>query len=247
MIQSKSLMGVLLVLAAGCGGDDEMSGGAHDLTFAGTDYAPHAGMNLKIQVIDTADGAIVKSDMVAVASGMVNFTWPGILEDGHAYNVRWYVDVNGNSICNEPPTDHTWSRDIPAVTDNVTLSHPHDTNLTPVCDTFGTYALTFTGSDFAPHNGHMLKAAILATDNSIVARGSATVAAGTYSINWKALLVTGQTYKVRFYADVNGNGMCDTPPTDHVWEQTIGSVTADKTYDFPHDTNLMDVCSTFAP
>lgn len=235
----------LLVFAPGCAGDDGGGGTHHSLAFAGSEYTPHAGQNLKIQVIDTADRSVVQSDMVMVSGATVSFTWPGILEDGHGYEVRWYVDANANGICNHPPEDHSWVSTLAEVISDQTVTHTHDTNVTPVCDTFGEFALTFTGSDFAPHNGNMLYAAILATDDTVVARGTTTVEGGAFSLDWPALLVGGQSYKVRFYADVNGNNACDAPPTDHVWEATIGTVTAAKTFDYPHDTNVTDVCSTF--
>jgi hypothetical protein len=216
-----------------------------DLTFTGTSYTPHANQKLNVQVRDMATGAVVKSDTTTLTTGTFTFTWPDLLAMGKSYEVRWYADHNNNNLCNNPPEDHSWSRMITNVTADQTLEHVHDTNVSPVCDTFGDYKLTFTGSSFSPHNGQMLKAALLAADNSIVARGTTTVANGAFSIVWTKPLVNAQAYKMRFYADVNANGACDAPPTDHVWEISLGTATADMTHDFPHDTNTTNVCASF--
>ena len=202
---------------------------------------------MDIQVIDKADNSIIKSDSVTISGANVSFTWPDLLAEGGNYEVRWYVDVDANGFCNDPPEDHSWLKAVTNVTADVTIAHPHDTNLAPICDTFGDFPLTFTGSSFAPHNGHTIHAAVLASDNTIVASGTTTVANGAFSLSWSKLLLNGDSYKLHFYADVNGNGVCDAPPDDHVWEKDLGTITAAKTFDFPHDANLTDICATFNP
>jgi uncharacterized protein (DUF2141 family) len=242
---------VLVVGLAACGGGDDGGGGGGGgpfaLTFDGTMYTPHSGMTLDIQVIDNADGSIIKSDSAGITGDTISFTWPDLLEAGGSYDVRWYVDVDGNGFCNQPPEDHSWVRTISDVSADVTLTHPHDTDLAPVCDTFGDFPLTFTGSEFTTHEDNKIYAAVIASDDTIVAMGNTTVASGAFSLEWSKLLRNGESYKLRFYADVNGNGMCDAPPDDHVWEKDLGTITAAKTFDFPHDANLTDVCATFNP
>ena len=46
---------------------------------------------------------------------------------------------------------------------------------------------------------------------------------------------------VNFFADHNGNGAYDTPPTDHAWQMDLNNVTGDTTLNFAHNTNFTDI------
>jgi len=48
-------------------------------------------------------------------------------------------------------------------------------------------------------------------------------------------------YNIDFYADHNGNGIYDAPPTDHAWRLTFNSSTGDFIQDFTHNTNFTDI------
>lgn len=216
-----------------------------DLTFNGTGYTPHNNQTLEVAVVDVATGAVVQKDSVTVASGAFSFTWPGILVEGKDYEVRWYADLNGNGFCNEPPADHSWVATINDVAANQTLDQTHNATFTGVCGVFGTRALTFTGTGFSPHNGQTLKVAVLADDSTVVARGTATIAAGAFAFAWPALLIDTKSYRVHLFADVNGNIQCDAPPTDHAWNVDLGQITADVTSSYAHNTTFENVCATF--
>jgi predicted lipoprotein with Yx(FWY)xxD motif len=56
----------------------------------------------------------------------------------------------------------------------------------------------------------------------------------------------GNKYVIDFYADHNGNGMYDTPPTDHAWRIETGEVMGNMEVDFSHNTNFTDIQS-FGP
>lgn len=50
--------------------------------------------------------------------------------------------------------------------------------------------------------------------------------------------MAGQSYRVDFYADHNGNGRYDTPPTDHAWRIDVDNVTNDTVREFTHNTDF---------
>ena len=53
-------------------------------------------------------------------------------------------------------------------------------------------------------------------------------------------LEAGQSYNVDFYADLNGNGMYDPPPTDHAWRRTVEGG-SDQTIQFTHVLEFTDI------
>lgn len=55
------------------------------------------------------------------------------------------------------------------------------------------------------------------------------------------VLEPGKDYTVDFYADFNGNGYYDAPPTDHAWRLTVEEISGSETLDFVHNTDFTDV------
>jgi hypothetical protein len=45
----------------------------------------------------------------------------------------------------------------------------------------------------------------------------------------------------RYFADVNGNGACDAPPTDHAWAAAVPAVTGDTALPVTHTTTFTTV------
>lgn len=110
------------------------------------------------------------------------------------------------------------------------------------------YDLTFSGTAFLPHAGQTLKVVVLEqSGDAVAAEDQATVAAdGSFSFTWPAVLKGGVAYEVTYYADLNGNGACDAPPTDHGWQKDIEAVSADVTLTVTHNTDFAaDVCTHF--
>ena len=51
----------------------------------------------------------------------------------------------------------------------------------------------------------------------------------------------GSSYNIDFYADLNGNGQYDAPPTDHAWRLILSTVMGDEELDFSHNTSFTDI------
>lgn len=54
-------------------------------------------------------------------------------------------------------------------------------------------------------------------------------------------LELGASYRIDFYADVNGNGAYDAPPTDHAWRIEISELQEGSTLEFAHNTDFTDI------
>jgi hypothetical protein len=112
--------------------------------------------------------------------------------------------------------------------------------------TTGSHDLTFTGT-LGPHANQMLRVLVIRdSDGAIAANETVTLPGdGTFSFDWANILADGDSYRIDFYADFNGDGECDSPPVDHSWRIGLGTVNGDVTRDFQHDTNFTDVCDSF--
>ena len=61
------------------------------------------------------------------------------------------------------------------------------------------------------------------------------------------VIESGNMYVVDFYADHNGNGMYDVPPTDHAWRIEAGEAMGNMEVEFNHNTNFTDIQSSLGP
>lgn len=248
------LLGTFAVLGA-CNDDDDDGGtapptgdGPYDLEFTGA-LGPHAGQMLRVLVIDENSGAIVANETATLpADGTFAFDWTGILSDGAAYRIDFYADHDGDGKYDEPPTDHAWRIALGAVTGDVSRDFQHDTNFTDIEASFE-FDLEFTAT-LAPHAGQTMRLVVVDdSDGEVYASEQAVIGAdGAVSMHWHALLEDGDDYDIVFYADHNGNGACDAPPTDHGWRVELDEVRGPATTHFDHDTNFYaDVCGSFTP
>lgn len=110
----------------------------------------------------------------------------------------------------------------------------------------GPYDLTFDGNGYNAHSGQTMTAAVVDAGGAVVAGPSeTTVSDGAFSFTWSGALASGSSYRVQLYADHNGNGLCNTPPTDHSWEVSLGSVQGNGAVTESHNTDFAYVCTTF--
>ena len=97
-----------------------------------------------VAVVRTSDGVVVAQEtgsVSATADPAFSFTWLGLLEEGEAYQVHYWIDSNFGGgtvgVCDPKANDHQWSVDIPAVAGDVTITEAHNpANTVDVCTTF---------------------------------------------------------------------------------------------------------------
>jgi hypothetical protein len=227
-----------------------LPGQTYDLTFAGdTSYGDlHEDDGVFIAVLEDLSGDIVATDSATIAASGFSFSFPGLLEDGVAYRVRWFADISGDALCSFAD-DHVWEHDIAAVSADVSVNDAHDFNYAEVCDSFDepaqTFDLTFTGSGYGFHNGDEISVAVIELPSGDTVDGdSMTVGSGTFSFTFVGLLEEGVEYQLDWYVDVSGDDAC-TNGTDHMWRHAVLAVTDDVAYNHPHDTNFTNVCASF--
>ncbi len=118
---------ILVVAAAGCGADLGGSG-SFDLAVSGAGFGADEGKTMWIAVVRTDTGTIVASDSATVQNGTFAFLFSALLDQGVAYEVDYYADVNGDGRCEPPPADQPWRRDVPPPTASVSLDLTFDTS-----------------------------------------------------------------------------------------------------------------------
>ena len=109
------------------------------------------------------------------------------------------------------------------------------------------FDLMLSGVGFGIHEGQSVEGALVdLADGSVAARSGATVAGGSFALLWPGVLRAGRDYRVDYYADLNGSGACNPPPTDHGWTVAVPAFTDDVTLNVSHSTTFHPaVCDSF--
>jgi len=218
--------------------------GIYQLTLDITGFDPHVGQLFEARVFDIADGVEVGRTRVdAVPSADFSVTIGG-LEGDHSYKVDFFADFNGNGYYDAPPTDHAWQLSLDNVQGDTTLTFSHNTDFT---DIGWDYLLTLDLTGMTPHVGQLFEARVLdMADGMEVERTRVdAVPSPDFSVTIRGLEI-GHSYNVDFFADFNGNGYYDAPPTDHAWRLLLENVQGDTTLSFSHNTNFTDIEWTYA-
>lgn len=106
--------------------------------------------------------------------------------------------------------------------------------------------LKFSANDFLPHNDQELQVAIVRKNTGAVVRTDQTVIRdGAFAFSFPGILQRGEAYFVDYFADLNNNGSCDPPQTDHTWRVKIPTVDGDVDFVDTHHMGFTDVCSSF--
>jgi hypothetical protein len=114
--------------------DDTQPAVTYAFSFSGNGYTPHDGQTVYVKVQSTG-GTVVVDDSDLILEGAFFFTYADVLEDGVAYDLYWYADVDADGACTT--TDHVWSMDLGVANDDVLVDDPHDTAFDPsACDQF---------------------------------------------------------------------------------------------------------------
>ncbi len=207
------------------------------INFAG--MTPHIGQMLEIKLENsTTEKEIGRVKIPAIASAAFPVQIIGLTEPGD-YSVEFYADLNGNGIYDVPPTDHAWKIGFNYVNGNVDLSFSHNATFT---DIQWNYLVTVNFTSMTPHVGQLFELRVVKVENQ--------EEAGRISL--PAILVPNFTvevpgfdlnkdYNIDFYADLNGNGSYNAPPTDHAWRLTFNSSVGDVTSAFSHNASFTDI------
>ena len=103
-----------------------------------------------------------------------------------------------------------------------------------------TLTLQLTG--MTPHVGQLFEVRLLdINERREVGRDRVeSVPSADFSVSISGLEMN-HSYLIDFYADLNGSGYYDPPPTDHAWRLELNNVEGDTTVTFSHNTNFTDI------
>ncbi len=97
-------------------------------------------------------------------------------------------------------------------------------------------------SNMNPHVGQKFEARAVdkATGVEASRKTLASIPAPNFSVTFDNI-TSGSSYWIDFYADHNGSGSYNAPPTDHAWRLEANNVTGEVILNFVHNTNFTDI------
>lgn len=140
-----AVLAVAALLAGG--GSAAIAAGKSNLVFKGdaSFHGAHGGQAIHVAVVGAKDGKVVAKKAGTVsktANPSFSFTFKGVLQNGKAYDVDYWIDSNfgGGTVgkCDPPQHDHQWDIHLGKATGNIDHVETHEpAKITPVCDVFG--------------------------------------------------------------------------------------------------------------
>lgn len=204
------------------------------------DIHPHLGQKFEVRVVDTNSGKEVgRKSLPAILTDEFELNIPGI-QLNTMYHVDLYADFNKNGHYDAPPADHAWRLDYNSGDDgDDNLNFTHNTNFTDI-EWENQVVLQLMAMN--PHVGEMMEFRLVEPNGrgEVVRKKIESTVAPDFSIPF-AGLKSGEDYNLDFYADHNGNGTYDAPPTDHAWRISFTAGNSDTTIEFTHNTNFTDI------
>jgi len=200
---------------------------------------PHLNEMFELRVEDNNTNLEVdRTKITSVPSADFDVTITGIKLNTE-YKVEFYADHNGNGLYDAPPVDHAWLLTFENLTGDVSLNFSHNTNFT---DINWKYLLTVNLMGMVPHIGELFELRVVKISNMTEVKRVRVdqILVPDFSVFIDGIELSSD-YNIDFYADHNGNGIYDSPPTDHAWRIPFTATTGDVIQDFSHNTNFTDI------
>ncbi len=201
---------------------------------------PHLGQMFEMRVVDLlTQQEIGREKIAAIDVPDFEVSVSGIDTAG-IYQVDFYSDHNGNGLYDPPSSDHAWRLRTEKTTGDAELMFSHNTSFV---DVNWVYLYTLEVSGLTPHLGQLFEMRIVDQESGKeVGRARLDeVYTEEFTLSTPGI-VSNRIYDVDFYADHNGNGIYDTPPTDHAWRITFNSSDdGDNEDSFEHNTTFTDI------
>lgn len=228
------LLVLLLILPASIIGSPQHE----NVTINFSNMSPHLNQNLYLRFVDKSTLKETDRTFVLISAAGFNVTLPAV-DIGGSYFVDFFADVNSNGRYDAPPTDHAWRMELNNALGNDTLSFSHNATFT---DIKWQNILTINFAGMTPHIGQMLE---IKLENSTLEKEIGRVkipaiASASFPVQIIGLTEPGD-YSVEFYADLNGNGIYDVPPTDHAWKIGFNYTGGNVDVPFTHNATFTDI------
>ncbi len=100
-------------------------------------------------------------------------------------------------------------------------------------------------ADMTPHVGQYFEIRVVDTseDQIVTSEELTSIDDATYEFVFLHALEDGSSYNVDFWADLNGSGSYDAPPTDHAWRVVMDTISGNTASSFAHNTEFTDIGS----
>ena len=209
-----------------------------NVTINFSNMSPHLNQNLYIRFVDKS--TLQETNRTTVLVSTANFdVILSAVDIGGSYFIDFFADVNANGRYDAPPTDHAWRLNLNNAVGNDTLAFSHNATFT---DIKWQNILTINFAGMTPHIGQMLE---IKLENSTLEKEIGRVkipaiATASFPVQIIGLTESGD-YSIEFYADVNGNGLYDVPPTDHAWKVGFNYSGGNAEVSFTHNTTFTDI------
>lgn len=158
----------------------------------------------------------------------------------HPLHLEIFGDANEDGQYTPDGKDHDWKVDLPA---DGTLVFAHNSQFSRLlprpASIGGDFHMHFTGMGI--HTGKTLEVMVIEQDSgrAVGLYRLQSIASDAFEISIPGIIdVGGVTYRVEFYADVNGNLRYDDPPVDHAWVEFAESNGQGVDFTFAHGTNF---------
>jgi hypothetical protein len=209
------------------------------LNFSG--MTPHLGQLLEIRVKDDSTTIEVgRTRIESIQSADFNVELPVLWSDRNNYTIQFYADFNKNGLYDAPPTDHAYELHLNSNSGDASLAFAHSTNFTDINWKYG-FKMNLIG--MTPHVSQLMGARLLSGGDELeVSKLSLfRITQANFTLNLYGVELN-KDYHFDFFADHNGDGMYQDPPTDHAWKTDFNSGTAgDVVLNFTHNTNFANI------
>lgn len=200
---------------------------------------PHLGQLLEARAVDLATGKEAgrsRIEMISSSDFLLNVLG---LDPGKDYNIEFYADLNGNALYNAPPTDHAWLETVSTNSGNAQLNFDHNASFT---DISWNYLVTIDFIDMSPYLNQLFELRVVdqSNDSELGRTKFDPIPSEEFSVQISGI-EGGKSYNIDFYADLNGNGTYDTPPTDHAWRISFTASSGNQYKNFAHNTEFTDI------
>ncbi|MDP2363542.1 MAG: hypothetical protein Q8M94_07195, partial [Ignavibacteria bacterium] len=209
-----------------------------NITINFSNMSPHLNQNLYLRVVDKSTLKETGRTVVLISAASFSITLPAV-NIGGSYFVDFFSDVNANGRYDTPPTDHAWRLNLNNAGGNDTLTFSHNATFT---DIKWQNILTINFAGMTPHIGQMLEIKLenSTTQKEIGRVKIPAIASASFPVQIIGLTEPGD-YSVEFYADVNGNGLYNVPPTDHAWKVGFNYTGGNAEVSFTHNATFTDI------
>lgn len=209
----------------------------YELNVRFTGMTPHIDQLLELRVMDQSNSSEVnrtRIEFIPDAAFEVNVSG---IELGKSYTVDFYADLNKNGIYDPPPVDHAWLANFTSTDGDERIDFEHNTNFT---DIGWNYLFTMNLLSMNPHVGQLFEMRLIEEGIEIGRIRLDSIIVPNFLLSIPGLSLS-KGYQVDFYADLNKNGVYDSPPTDHAWRLEFNGTSGNVVENFSHNTNFTDI------